>query len=71
MEECNSKKTGKRLRNIPPHSPLGELLERWDSIEATEGLHKVKMIRYWVEVWPELEVQGGWPWCGTSGCVNN
>uniref|UniRef100_A0A8U8BMD8 Uncharacterized protein n=1 Tax=Geospiza parvula TaxID=87175 RepID=A0A8U8BMD8_GEOPR len=65
MGGCNSKKTGKRLRNIPPNSPLGELLEKWDSIEATEGLDKVKMILYCVEVWPELEVQGGWPWCGT------
>lgn len=65
MGGCNSKKTGKRLRNIPPGSPLGELLEKWDLIEDTKGLDKIKMIHYCVEVWPELEMQGGWPWCGT------
>uniref|UniRef100_A0A8C3N6L4 Uncharacterized protein n=1 Tax=Geospiza parvula TaxID=87175 RepID=A0A8C3N6L4_GEOPR len=65
MGGCNSKKTGKRLRNIPPNSPLGELLEKWDSIDSTKGLDKVKMVHYCVEVWPELEVQGRWPWCGT------
>uniref|UniRef100_A0A8U8C2D5 Uncharacterized protein n=1 Tax=Geospiza parvula TaxID=87175 RepID=A0A8U8C2D5_GEOPR len=46
MGGCNSKKTGKRLRNIPPSSPLGELLEKWDLIDATKGLDKVKMIHY-------------------------
>nr|XP_026653969.1 YLP motif-containing protein 1-like [Zonotrichia albicollis] len=66
MGGCNSKKTGKRLRYIPPNSPLGELLVKWDSIEATEGLDKVKMMHYCMEVWPELELQGRWPWCGTK-----
>uniref|UniRef100_A0A8C5IBX5 CCHC-type domain-containing protein n=1 Tax=Junco hyemalis TaxID=40217 RepID=A0A8C5IBX5_JUNHY len=66
MGGCNSKKAGKRLRYIHPNSPLGQLLVKWDSIEATEGLDKVKMIHYCMEVWPELEVQGRWPWCGTK-----
>lgn len=48
MGGCYSKRTGpfkikgkgKGIKNIPSNSPLGELLERWDSLEATEGLDK-------------------------------
>lgn len=74
MGGCNCKKTGsfkikgrgKQIRNIPPSSPLCEFLEEWDSIEATKGLDKIKVIHYCVEVWPNLDVKGGWPWCGTK-----
>lgn len=60
------KRKGKRIKNIPPNSPLGKLLERWDSVEATERSDKIRMIHYCLEVWPKLGIQGGWPWCGTK-----
>ncbi|XP_063260830.1 uncharacterized protein LOC134554255 [Prinia subflava] len=52
-------------RSIPPGSPLGQLLDKWKSCEDLKELDKRKMVNYCMEVWPTLDLIGGWPWCGT------
>lgn len=54
-----------RVKNIPPESPLGRMLELWESDDKTRDLSTIKMIHYCVEVWPTLDLMNQWPWCGT------
>lgn len=56
----------KRAKNSPPNSPLGRLLDGWENWEETKELDKIKIIHFCVEVWPELDLQGEWPWVGTQ-----
>ncbi|XP_064263155.1 uncharacterized protein LOC135293077 [Passer domesticus] len=70
MGQCVSKtgipfKGKKKIKSIPLDSPLGQLLDHWDSQEATKTLDQVRMIYYCTEIWPKLKLQGRWPWYGT------
>lgn len=58
----------RRIKNIPPNSPLGEMLENWNKDNNLKSLDKIKMIKYCVEKWPNKCIEEGpvyWPWCGT------
>lgn len=60
------KKKGKKsnkVKDIPPHSPLGKLLENWDKDDRRKGLDWIKMVRYGVEEWPLEVIQEG-PYIG-------
>uniref|UniRef100_A0A8C3R9B7 CCHC-type domain-containing protein n=1 Tax=Cyanoderma ruficeps TaxID=181631 RepID=A0A8C3R9B7_9PASS len=59
VEESN------KIKNIPPESPLGRMLESWESNDKTKDLSKIKMIHYCIEVWSTLKLSNQWPWCGT------
>lgn len=64
-QKNSGEKEEKKVKNIPPDSPLGQMLEQWEINESTKDLNKVKMIHYCIEVWPTLDLPGEWPWCGT------
>lgn len=72
MGNCSSRKVRspgknkKKAKNIPLDSPLGKLLSDWDNLEITKGLDKIRMVRYCRKVWPEINIQGEWPWYGTQ-----
>lgn len=67
MGKCVSKEEGflrrnkKKAETIPSSSPLGQMLDKWYTQEVTKGLDKIKMIYYFMEVWPKLDLQGAWP----------
>lgn len=58
-----------RGKDIPPNSPLGEMLENWEKEGKTKELDKVKMVQFCVEEWPREVIQEGpvhWPWYGSK-----
>ena len=62
---CQGKKEKDVFKNIPPNSPLGEMLDNWDSDDIVKGLDKIRMIKYCIEVWPRESISEGpvyWPW---------
>lgn len=57
------------LKDIPPDSPLGEMLESWDNDKNLKELNKTKMINQCLEIWPQKSIQEGpisWPWYGSK-----
>lgn len=67
-EECPQGKKRKGIfKSISPSSPLGGILNSWDSNEVVKDLDKIKMIKYCREVWPKKRIAEGlvyWPWYG-------
>lgn len=61
-------KTGSRLPDIPPDSPLGLMLKSWGSWPSQEGKSKEKMVHYCMEVWTKEEIRPDhlyWPIFGS------
>lgn len=68
-EELPEYKEGKEIKDIPPNSPLGEMLQHWDTDKNLKKLDRIKMINYSVEIWPKEIIQEGsvyWPWYGSK-----
>lgn len=64
-----SKKEKNKIKGIPPNSPLGEMLELWDTGDNLKKLDKIKMIKYSVEIWSKERIQEGpvyWSWYGSK-----
>lgn len=62
-------KVKQTLKNIPPNSPLGKMLDSWDDDEGLKSLNRIQMIKYCTEVWPQESIAEGpvyWPWYGTE-----
>lgn len=50
VKNCHRGRTKKtKLRDIPPNSPLGEILDNWDNDKTLKELDKTKIIKYCVE----------------------
>uniref|UniRef100_A0A8C0U3Q6 Core shell protein Gag P30 domain-containing protein n=1 Tax=Cyanistes caeruleus TaxID=156563 RepID=A0A8C0U3Q6_CYACU len=75
MGQCVGKSGNKKNRKekmpreIPPNSPLGKMLRKWEKEERLNELDKVKMIKYCTEIWPKESISEGpvfWPWYGSG-----
>lgn len=75
MGQCAGKRVVKKgkekqtFKSIPPNSPLGRMLDSWDSKEELKELNRIQMIKYCTEIWPKESIAEGpvyWPWYGTE-----
>lgn len=56
------KRGGVGLPDIPPDSPLGIMIQYWDSSPAQKGKSKEKMVYYCMEVWGGKQIRKDLYW---------
>lgn len=71
MGQGHSRQRGRskeKNKNVPPGSPLGDILDDWNRWETTKKFDQVRMIFYCAEHWPKRKLQQKslkWPWYGS------